>query len=527
MSDSSGSVRRKLPLGIQTFKHLREDGCYYVDKTPFIRQMASVGKHYFLSRPRRFGKSLLLDTINELFAGNEVLFRGLAIHGDWDWTVRHPVLRLDFSRGGFEEPTYLRDNVAAQLDRLERQADAPARYRTEPERLADLIERLSERETPVVVLVDEYDKPILDALDAPQVARDNRNFLRGLYATLKSVEAHVRLSFLTGVSKFSKVSLFSGLNNLTDITLDPRYAELCGYTDADLQNVFGAELAGLDREEIRRWYNGYNWRGEPVYNPYDVLLLFDRREFADYWFETGTPTFLLDTLLRHNVSAVRLENALSSADLLSTFDVDNILPEALLFQTGYLTIGAVERRGRTTYYRLTFPNHEVRHSLTSALLTRLASAPSEAPEYRARLFDLLRANDFPGILELLKAFFASIPYQWHTRNRIADYEGYYASVFYALFASQDMDVTVEDSTSQGRLDMAVAFNNNIYLFEFKVVERERAGQEREGKALEQLRAKRYAEKHRAAGKPIHLLGVEFSKQTRNIVGFDVAELEIE
>ena len=511
-------ARRKLPIGIQTFRALREAGCYYVDKTPFIGRMAGGGKHYFLSRPRRFGKSLLLDTIDELFAGNEALFRGLAIHPDWDWETTHPVLRLDFARGDFSEPTYLNDNVAAQLDRLERQANAPARYHTTPERLADLIERLSERENQVVVLVDEYDKPILDALEAPQVARSNRNYLRGLYGTLKSVEAHVRFSFLTGVSKFSKVSLFSGLNNLTDITLDARYAELCGYTEAELGDVFAAELPGIDRAEMRRWYNGYNWRGEPVYNPYDVLLLFDNREFADYWFETGTPTFLIDTLLRHNVSAARLESALSSADLLANFDVDNILPEALLFQTGYLTIGDVERRGRTTYYRLTYPNHEVRHALTGALLTRLTTEPSQAPAQRARLYDLLLANDFEGLHEFLKSFFASIPYQWHTRNNIADYEGYYASVFYALFAAQDMDVTVEDSTSRGRLDMAVAFNHNVYLFEFKVVEAAP-----DGAAMAQLKARGYAEKYLAKKMPIHLIGVQFAKHIRNVVAFDVQE----
>ena len=508
--------RQKLPTGIQSFRALREESCYYVDKTSFIHRMTNTGKHYFLSRPRRFGKSLLVDTIAELFAGAEALFHGLAVHKDWDWANRHPVLRLDFSGGDFTDPGYLRQNVAAQLDRLERSVNLPARYDPAPDRLADLIRRLRERENPVVVLVDEYDKPIVDALETPELAHANRNFLRGLYGTLKSVEAHIRFTFFTGVSKFSKVSLFSGLNNLTDITLDRRYATVCGYTDEDLDDVFAAELPGLDRDEIRHWYNGYNWRGESVYNPYDVLLLFDRREFADYWFETGTPTFLLQTLVRHGYSAVRLENALSSADLLSTFDVDNIHPEALLFQTGYLTIGDVEQRGRTTYYRLTYPNYEVRHSLTASLLAHLTTAPAQASAHRARLYDLLLANDFAGLHELLESFFAAIPYQWHTRNNIADYEGYYASVFYALFASQDMAVTVEESTSRGRLDMAVVFNGNAYLFEFKVDAKPA------GAALTQLRERDYAGKYRATGMPVHLIGVEFNSQTRSVVGFEVA-----
>ena len=275
--------------------------------------------------------------------------------------------------------------------------------------------------------------------------------------------------------------------------------------------------AWIDRDEIRHWYNGYNWRGESVYNPYDVLLLFDRREFADYWFETGTPTFLLQTLVRHGFSAVRLEDALSSADLLSTFDVDNIHPEALLFQTGYLTIGNVEQRGRTTYYRLTYPNYEVRHSLTASLLAHLTTAPAQASAHRARLYDLLLANDFAGLRELLGSFFAAIPYQWHTRNNIADYEGYYASVFYALFASQDMTVTVEESTIRGRLDMAVVFNGNVYLFEFKVDAKPA------GAALTQLRERDYAGKYRATGMPVHLIGVEFNSQTRSVVGFEVAD----
>ena len=320
------------------------------------------------------------------------------------------------------------------------------------------------------------------------------------------------------MSKFSKVSLFSGLNNLKDITLDPRHSAICGYTDADLDTVFEPELPGLDRDEIRRWYNGYGWLGEEkVYNPFDILLLFDSRRFGAYWFETGTPTFLVETLLSRGVGSLALDDMLASDGLLSAFDVDHIATEALLFQTGYLTIRCAEPRGGRNYYRLGYPNQEVRQSLNDSLLNHLTGSSARQVEQRARLYDLLLANDFAGLEELLRAFFAGIPYQWHTNNDIAEYEGYYASVFYSCFASVGLDIVVEDSGSRGRLDMAVRFNDNVYLFEFKVVESAPAG-----RAMEQLKDKGYADKYRGLGQPIHLVAVEFSRETRNIAAFEVA-----
>ena len=292
-------TRRRLPIGIQTFRKMREEGCYYVDKTAYVERLLAKGAHYFLSRPRRFGKSLFLDTLKEFFEGNQALFAGLYIHGRHDWSERHPVVRLDFARGHFEEAGALHANLSAQLDGIETAAGIRPRYDTAPERFGYLIQSLHERTgRRVVVLVDEYDKPILDALvEAPEVARANRRYLRGLYGVIKAHDAHVRFTFLTGVSKFTKVSVFSVLNNLTDLTLDRRYSAICGYTEHDLDTVFAPELAGLDREQVREWYNGYRWRGdEKVYNPYDVLLLFDSREFAAHWFETGTPAFLVDKL---------------------------------------------------------------------------------------------------------------------------------------------------------------------------------------------------------------------------------------
>ena len=513
--------RRKLPIGIQTFGKIREDDFYYVDKTDYIRRLLDGGSHYFLSRPRRFGKSLFLDTLKELFEGNEALFEGLHIHRHWDWSVRHPVVRLDFGAGHFKNPDHLEANVMEQLDAAERRASLGSDYRTVPGRFASLLERLHERTGQrAVVLIDEYDKPILDALEVPEVARANRDYLRGLYAVVKSSDAHVRFAFLTGVSKFSKVSLFSGLNNLQDLTLDPRYSAICGYTEADLDAVFAPELPGLDRGAIREWYNGYCWRGdEKVYNPFDILLLLRNREFRAWWFETGTPAFLVETLFRRRVTSVSLDGMLGGDDLLSTFDVDDIATEALLFQTGYLTITAVEDLGGKLMYRLGYPNREVRQSLNESLLRYLVKDATRQTANQVHLYRRLETNDFAGIKELFRAFFASIPYEWYTNNDIARYEGYYASVVYSYFAALGLDVTVEDSTSHGRLDMAVEFNDNVYLFEFKVVEL--AG---EGTAMAQLRSRGYADKYRHLGRPIHLVAVEFSKETRNVVTFETARI---
>ena len=512
-------TRRRLPIGIQNFRKIREQNCYYVDKTGYIWTLLDEGTHYFLSRPRRFGKSLFLDTLKELFEGNEPLFEGLYIHDHWDWSVRHPVLRLDFSSGNYQGPDDLQKEVTAQLNALENEAKVSPRDESASARLRHLIKVLHERSGQrVVLLVDEYDKPILDALAVPEVARANRDFLRGLYSTAKFSDAHIHFTFITGVSKFSKVSIFSGLNNLTDITIDPRYSALCGYTETDLDTVFAPELPGLDRGEIRTWYNGYSWLGEEkVYNPFDILLLFDKRSFEAYWFETGTPTFLIETLFKRHVSSLALNEMIGSDELLSAFDVDDMATEALLFQTGYLTITEKENLGGASFYRLGYPNREVRQSLNRSLLRYLVKDSTSLMANTVRLYRLLEANDFASLETLFHAFFSSIPYEWYTNNDIANFEGYYASVFYSYFAGLGLDITVEDSSSHGRVDMAVHFNDNIYLFEFKVVE-----MASEGTAMAQLKEKRYADKYRGLDQPIHLIAVEFSKNTRNITAFEVA-----
>ena len=301
--------------------------------------------------------------------------------------------------------------------------------------------------------------------------------------------------------------------------LDPRFSAVCGYTDADLDTVFAAELAGLDRREIRCWYDGYNWLGEEsVYNPYDILLLLRHRKFDAWWFETGTPSFLIDTLLARRVGSISLDGMAGSADLLSSFDVEQIATEALLFQTGYLTISGVENLGGKELYRLGYPNREVRQSLNERLLRAMTPDPSQQGTREIRLYRLLRANDFTGLRTFFEAFFAGIPHDWHRKNDIARYEGWYASVFYSHFAALGLDVVVEEGSSRGRLDMAVRFNEQVYLFEFKVVELAP-----KGAAMAQLKEKRYADKYRGLGQPIHLIAVEFSRKTRNLAAFEVEQ----
>ncbi|MDE0268767.1 MAG: ATP-binding protein [Acidimicrobiaceae bacterium] len=517
----------RLPISIQTFREVRESGCYYVDKTTYIERLANEGKSYFLSRPRRFGKSLFLDTIKEAFECSRELFEGLTIHDRWDWSAPRPVVCLSFGSGYFTERVGLSTDLLAQLERIESEAgvhDAglgceavalPGRFRR---LLAELHRRWGRR---VVVLVDEYDKPILDAIGDPDTARANRDFLRGFYAVIKDSDEHVRFALLTGVSKFSKVSLFSGLNNLIDITLESEFSSICGYTDDDLDTVFATELHGLDRDRIREWYNGYSWLGsEKVYNPYDVLLLFRKRRFGAYWSETGTPKFLVDTLIERGVSTVSLGDIVAGEDLLSTFDIDYIAVEALLFQTGYLTVVGEENRGAVLpLYRLDYPNLEVRMSLNRVLFRQLAQDHSLEHLDRSNLPQLLRDGDLGGIRGLLHRLYASIPYEWYTNNTITRFEGYYASVFYSYFAAQGFDIKVEDSSSHGRLDMAVCYAGSVFLFEFKVAG---AGASPPVQPLEQMRERGYPDKYRSTEEPVYLIGVVFDPEKRNIAAFETA-----
>ncbi len=511
-------MKRRLPTGIHNLREIRLGDYCYVDKTEYIERLLEVGKHFFLSRPRRFGKSLFLDTLKELFEGNEALFRGLAIHGRWDWTIRYPVIRLDFGGGNYRSLAGVESSVAEQLGAIESAAGVTPPYPSAPERFRHLIRTLArEHGRRVVVLVDEYDKPILDVIADPQAAERNRDFLRGFYGTVKSMDAHIEFSFFTGVSKFTKVSLFSELNNQTDITLDPRFGNICGYTEADLDQVFASHLEGLDRERIREWYNGYGWlEDERVYNPYDILLLFDTRRFRPHWFETGSPDFVIQLLKERRVFTPSLDGLRTTWELLSRFDVRRMGTEALLFQVGYLTVLAEEEVAGESRYRLGYPNREVRQSLHRSLLEEVTPPEAASLDGNDRLGSALMAGDLDRVEVLIRALVDSIPCEWHTRNAIARFEGYYASVLYSYLAATGMEVVVEDSSRRGRADLVVRCGGRVFLFEVKVVK------EPTGAAMKQLRERDYAAKYRGRGEPIHLIGVEFSRETRNLIAFETA-----
>ena len=371
-------VRRRLPIGIRTLQQIREGGCYYVDKTAHIRRLVDEGAHYFLSRPRSFGKSLFLDTIKELFEGNQTLFEGSVIHDDWDWSVRHPVVRLSFGDATFPNESALASMVADQLGAIENEAAILAAPTGAPERFRHVIRTLREHTGQrVVVLVDDFDRPVLDALNDPGVARANRDFLCGFGAVVKDCDADVRFTLFTGAGRFATGNLFSGLNNLIDITLDRRHSDICGYTDADLGSTFAAELAGLDRGEIRSWYGGYRWRGEEeIYNPLGVLRLFRDRKFDGSWFDSATPAFLIDALIERGADPATFDDTICDRQMLSSFDLDAIATETLLFQTGCITITGTEDVGGSTYYRLGYPNPEVRRRLSARLLHRETPDPA-------------------------------------------------------------------------------------------------------------------------------------------------------
>ena len=515
--------RRKLPIGIQGFAKIREEAenYYYVDKTGIAVDLIDQGSYYFLSRPRRFGKSLFLDTLKELFEGNQKLFNGLAAESRWDWSVKYPVIRISFGSGVLQNREQLDQRIRdiLRVNRVDLNLTLPPGL---PDtdiagNFADLIRQAHQKYAHrAVVLIDEYDKPILDNITHSATATDMREGLKNLYSVLKDADEHLKFAFLTGVSKFRKVSLFSGLNNLQDITLDARYSTICGYTDADIDTVFAPELPGLDRQQIRNWYNGYNWLGDSVYNPFDALLLFSTRTFKAHWFETGTPTFLMKLLQERQQFTPDIGRIVAPETLLSSFDVDNIAVEALMFQAGYLTIERSRFIAGRLEITLKYPNLEVQSSLNEKLLESLGSNPRIAGQQIGQLYDLLLANNLAGLKNLFHAFYASIPHQWYTNNPLAQFEGFYASVFYSYFAALGLHITLEDSTNLGRIDMAVQFEGRIYLFEFKVVE-----QVPDGRALQQIKDKNYADKYKASGAPIYLIGVEFSKESRNIVGFEV------
>jgi Predicted AAA-ATPase/PD-(D/E)XK nuclease superfamily len=492
---------QKLPIGIQSFPKLRSEGWLYVDKTPLIAQLVAQGNYYFLSRPRRFGKSLLISTLKEFFSGNQELFRGLWIEGRANW-AQHPVLHFDFAGADFKE-LGLAQSLANQLAQLADQHQITLQGRGLAGQLKELIKQLAKLRGQVVILIDEYDRPITEYLTDLARAEENRETLKDFFSVIKPSDEHIRFFFMTGVTKFSKVSMFSGFNNLDDITHNPNYATLLGYTQGELEHYFAnhlahvAELTGTPREalleKIKAWYNGYYWLGrEKVYNPFSILQFFGNSgKFGNYWFETGTPTFLVKLLNEKFVYDV--DDVLADESIFSNFRLDELDPISLLLQAGYLTI----KKERGEFYTLGYPNHEVRKSLVQHLLAGYTrqTTPSVRP-LAWKMQEAFRQHDVDRAMTLLNSIFANIPHQIFDQKA----ESFYHAVIFLCFLLMGYDIAAEVATAQGRIDAVVQTDTSVYLLEFKVGGSPEA-------ALAQIHARRYYEKYLHLGKSIYLLGI--------------------
>ena len=508
----------RLPLGLQSFSEVRKLNCAYVDKTPMAVKLANEGKFYFLARPRRFGKSLFLDTLRNMFEGKSEWFQGLYAENNWQWKVKYPVIKLDIT-SNFDKPAALDirllnllENNAIELGIDLRGQDAPTQFNN---LIMDARRHYGQQ---AVLLIDEYDKPMLDNIGNPRLARQMRDTLHGFYSIIKTVDEHLRFVLLTGVSKFAKVSIFSGLNNIEDISLNPDYGSICGYTEEDLGDVFGGHLQGADRDQLRYWYNGYNFLGtKRVYNPYDILnFIKDSRSFGEFylgnhWFETGTPTFVIDLIARDKLLAQQLEPQIIGKHKLDSSSLDKLELTTALLQSGYLTIDSVDRSDPSApMYQLVCPNHSVRSALHNNLFEYQTG--SDIASFHTGMYRALRDAQLANIEAELKRLFASIAADNYRKNDIARFEGHYASVVYSFFFGMGLRVTPEDVASLGRIDLVIQIADNTYVLEFKVVKRK----SKVNSALKQIIERAYAAKYSGN---IYQIGIEFSETKRNIVGF--------
>ncbi len=512
-----GTGMKKLPIGIQTFRKLRDGGFAYVDKTEIAARLLDESGYYFLSRPRRFGKSLFLDTLAEIFKGSKELFEGLYIHDKWDWETKYPVIRISFGQGNFSSSDGIEKRIAFLLKdncRLN-SLPPPVEDYTLTQLIIDMYEAHGQQ---VVILIDEYDKPILDNITDIERATVARGVLRDFYGSIKECDEYIRFVFITGVSKFSKMNLFSGLNNLEDITIDTTYATITGYTQRDLETVFAEHLKGADMEMVKKWYNGYNYFGDPLYNPFDILLFISKKhEFRCYWWETGNPAFLIEKLKEQNFYVPNLENLVVSEKTLNCFDVEKIDLIALLWQTGYLTFAEKIPAMGVMYYRMCVPNMEVRTSLGELFLQYLSDINGDAAVTAVAATSALVDGDLQQLEKTLRALFAAIPYSNYTNNIIANYEGYYSSVIYTFFMALGFDIAAEDITNRGRIDLMVKADDSIYIIEFKVNSDE--------PAIHQIKERGYCDKYLSENKRIFMIGINFSSTERNITDFQWEKAE--
>jgi len=509
---------KKLPIGVQDFASLIKGGFLYVDKTEHIHRLMQAGKYLFLSRPRRFGKSLLLSTLKEIFEGNRELFKGLWIEDKIAWAP-YPVIYIDFNRMDYRAQT-LEQALNRQMDEQATKNGVKIEQgATAKQKLESLLESLSSDGRKTAVLIDEYDKAITDFLGEDETQlRDNVRTLKNFYGTLKSLDRCIHFALITGVSKYGKVSIFSDLNNLYDATTDQSMATLLGWTQEELERNFDERIEETAKhlkmnrktllKNLQTWYNGYSWDGETtLYNPFSILNFFQAKRIHNFWFSTGTPTFLMQLMIRDQMPAYDLERITGSEALLDSADVLSADLIALLFQTGYLTIKKIDQTqpGRTRYH-LSFPNEEVRVSFLKHLLAGYMGKPVVLTEatYSEKMRQALEKEDLERFFLVLQTIFATIPYQITGTQ-----ESYFHSIVHVCLTLTGYVVHSEIPTNQGRMDAVLDTGSHIYIFEFKL-------HESADDAMVQIRAKGYPERFRAAGKTLTLVGVAFDTERKNI-----------
>ena len=507
------------PIGIQSFVEIRSLGSIYVDKTALVHELVDTGKYYFLSRPRRFGKSLLISTLHEYFSGNRAIFKGLAIEslepGEWPC---HPVLHIDFNGQLYDSKTSVGEVLESCLREWEREYGASDASMSYALRFGAVIRNAVEKTgRQVVVLIDEYDKPILDVLGDRELEENNREVLRSFYSVMKSQDANLRFVMLTGVGKLPQMNVFSGLNNIEDISMNPIYSTICGVTEPELREYFGkgvsdlAEANGLTvaetYEALKANYDGYHFAGDmrDVYNPYSLLTALKNRMITDSWYRTGTPTHLIKALKRAEAPIEDLDGTVCSFDQLLNGNVTGDDIVATLYYTGYLTIKEFDRMTNT--FVLGYPNGEVRRGFLQnvlGVLTRVGDG--RASTIVIELLMKVRSGDISGYLEKLRSFFADFPYELIKRN-----EAHYQDVIYCITKLLGFYVQAEYRTSSGRADMILGTKEAVYVFEFKGAEA----------AMSQIDAKEYALPFAADGRRIVKVAVSFSSETRNIADWTI------